>query len=219
MKSVRNSTGKWQDRRYDTPDRHMTDLATFDADALAGIRAEAERLEIPWEALAAVALVESGGRPLWDGLCPIRIEGHYFDRRLEGETREAARASGLSSPEPGEIANPRSMVERYAQLADMMHLDPDAAIESCSWGLGQVMGAHWEKLGYPSARALAEEAQSGVAGQVRLMCRFIETQGLADALRRRDWPSFAAAYNGSGYAAQDYDGKMARAYEAFCGIA
>jgi len=193
----------------------MSDPSTFDAEALAGIREEAARLDVPWEALAAVALVESAGRPLWEGLCPIRIEGHYFDRRLTGEVREAARASGLSSPDRGVIENPRSMHDRYAQLADMMRLDAGAAIESCSWGLGQVMGAHWEKLGYGSAQDLAEEARSGVAGQVRLMGRFIETEGLADALRRRDWHTFAAAYNGSAYAEHDYHGQMARAYEAF----
>jgi len=193
----------------------MTAPGAFDAEALAGIKSEARRLDVPWQALAAVAQVESAGRPLWEGLCPIRIEGHYFDRRLSGAMRDSARASGLSHPEWGQVKNPRSMVERYAQLADMMQLDADAAIESCSWGLGQVMGAHWEKLGYASPRALADEAQTGVAGQVRLMGRFIEVEGLAEPLRRQDWHAFAAAYNGSAYAEHDYHGRMAAAYDAF----
>lgn len=191
------------------------DIATFDPEALAGIRAEAARLRVPWEALAAVALVESAGKPLWDGLCPIRIEGHYFDRRLSGDAQAEARAQGLASPEPGAVANPAAMSGRHAMLASMMGIDEAAAIESCSWGLGQVMGAHWQRLGYASARALAQEAQSGIAGQIRLMSRFIEAEGLAPALCALDWAGFAAAYNGPGYAAHDYDGQMARAYAAF----
>ena len=187
----------------------------FDKQALDGIRAEAKRLGVEWQALAAVAEVESNGRPLWDGLCPIRIEGHYFYRQLSGAKRRAAVKQGLASPRAGAVRNPARMADRYAMLKKMSAIDENAAIESCSWGLGQVMGIHWKDLGYSSAKALAKEAQSSISGQVRLMGRFIEENNLVDELQTKNWARFARLYNGPNYRRYQYDTKMARAYERF----
>jgi len=107
------------------------------------------------------------------------------------------------------------MADRYKMLDRMIAIDESAALQSCSWGLGQVMGAHWEKLGYSSPVALADEAQDSVSGQVRLMGRFVDVFGLKPALKRRDWAKFARGYNGAGYAANKYDTKMADAFARF----
>jgi murein L,D-transpeptidase YcbB/YkuD len=74
------------------------------------------------------------------------------------------------------------------------------------------MGAHWQWLGYGSVDALAEEARSGIAGQVRLMARFIQKSGLASKLKNHNWAGFARGYNGPAYRKNRYDKKMARAY-------
>lgn len=184
----------------------------FDAESLEGIKAEAKRLKVEWEALAAVAEIESGGRPLWEGLCPIRIEGHYFDARLTGAKLKDARNKGLASPTQGKVKNSNSMVARYAMLDKMIAIDEAAALESCSWGLGQVMGANWKDLGYASVNALVDETKSSVSGQVRVMGLFIETNGLVTALKNRNWASFAKRYNGPSYKKYSYDTKMAAAY-------
>lgn len=170
-------------------------------------------------ALLAVAEVESGGRvfariggrdePL------IRFEGHYFDRRLTGAERERARRAGLSSPRAGGVANPASQAARWRLLLAAADIDRAAAYESTSWGIGQVMGAHWAWLGYGSIDALVADARRGAAGQARLMTRFIRKSGLADALRRRDWDAFARGYNGPAYRANGYHKKMAQAYERY----
>lgn len=188
---------------------------SFDSETMTGIQEEADRLSVEWQALAAVAEVESAGKPLWDGLCPIRIEGHYFHRLLPDDKRQTAVDRNLAHPNAGQIGNPGGMAERYRQLEQMILIDEDAALQSCSWGLGQVMGEHWRALGYDSVQRLAAEAQGSVAGQVRLMGRFIEHFGLADELRRKDWAAFARRYNGPGFAANAYDVKMAKAYDRF----
>jgi hypothetical protein len=46
------------------------------------------------------------------------------------------------------------------------------------------------------------------------MMNFIEHNGLMDELRRGDWRGFARRYNGSGYAANSYDTKLAAAAKA-----
>lgn len=186
---------------------------------LVEIEKVAKQLDVEPAALAAVAHIESGlrthamvgGRP--EPL--IRFEGHYFDRRLSGARREEARRSGLASPEAGAVRNPPSQAARWTLLARAARLDRKAAYESVSWGIGQVMGAHWAWLGYSSVEALVDEARSGTAGQLRLMARYIDKAGLDDALRRRDWAAFARGYNGPGFRRNGYDRKLAKAYARY----
>ncbi len=188
----------------------------MDTDLFAAAETEATRLGLEPAHLLAVADVEAalvafasvGGRsePL------IRFEGHYFDRRLSGDRREVARTAGLASPTAGEIRNPASQAARWRMLDRAAAIDRKAAYESTSWGLGQVMGAHWAWLGYASVDALVTEARSGAAGQFALMARYIDRAGLTDALRRGDWKAFARGYNGPAYAGNAYDRKLQAAF-------
>lgn len=186
------------------------------------IAAVAGELKIEPAALLAVAEVESGGRvfarvdgehrPL------IRFEGHYFDRRLAGARRARARSERLAAPRAGEVANPATQAARWAMLGRAIAIDSRAALESTSWGIGQVMGAHWDWLGYRSVEELVAEAGSGAAGQARLMARFIDRAGLRPALRTHDWAAFARGYNGPGYKANGYHLKMAAAYRRYAAM-
>ncbi len=188
---------------------------TFDSAALEAIKLEAKRLGLEWQALAAVAQVESDGRPLSGGLCPIRIEGHLFDKKITGAERKAAREQGLAARNVGAVKNPVKMADRYEMLKRMTAINEDAALESCSWGLGQVMGSHWKKLGYASVQKLADEARESVNGQIRLMGRYIEKFNFVTELKAKDWAGIALKYNGKDYNVYRYDLKMAEAYEAF----
>ena len=167
-------------------------------------------------AMLAVAEVESGGAVLAaiDGRQEplIRFEGHYFDRRLSGDALAIARAAGLASPKTGAIANPASQAARWWLLERAAVIDRKAAYESTSWGLGQVMGAHWAWLGFADVDALVGEAREGAAGQARLMACFIEKSGLTEALRSRDWEAFARGYNGPGFRKHAYHARLAAAY-------
>jgi N-acetylmuramidase/Putative peptidoglycan binding domain len=180
------------------------------------VQADAEILNIEAAALLAVIEVESAGKYfaiVADKQEPlIRFEGHYFDQRLTGTTRARARLRGIASPFAGHVKNPASQTDRWALLSKAIALNSSAALESTSWGLGQVMGAHWKWLGYNSVDELVETARSGLAGQVELMVRYIEKSGLAPALRAHNWAAFARGYNGSAYAKNGYHIKLAKAY-------
>lgn len=170
-------------------------------------------------ALFAVAEVESGGKAFAriDGrLEPvIRFEPHYFDRRLSNDQKRRARDAGLASPLAEAIANPVTQGGRWKMLQQAAKIDRQAALESVSWGIGQVMGAHWAWLGYANVEALVEEARSGLAGQARLMVRYIGKSGMCGTLNRHDWAAFARAYNGPGYRRNAYQRKLARAYARY----
>ncbi|MEO3384845.1 N-acetylmuramidase domain-containing protein [Mesorhizobium sp. CAU 1741] len=191
----------------------------FDKTVMREISVVARAMRVEPAALAAVAHIESGLRthavvngrrePL------IRFEGHYFDRRLSGERQERARQQGLAWPNAGAVANPASQASRWAMLRRAEAIDRKAARESVSWGIGQVMGAHWAWLGYADVDALVSEARDGVSGQLRLMARYIERAGLVGALHARDWAGFARGYNGPAFARNKYDARLARAYQRY----
>ena len=166
-------------------------------------------------ALLSVVEVESGGKffakvrgrdePL------IRFEGHYFDRRLDDSDKAKARGLGLASPVAGRVRNPSSQEERWDMLDRACEIARAAALESVSWGIGQIMGSHWRSLGFASVEDLVATARAGVKGQVTLLVRFIEVNRLLTLLNKRDWEAFARRYNGPGYRRNSYDQKLAAA--------
>ena len=199
----------------------------FSAEVKREIETIAREAGLEPAALLAIAEVESGGRAFALISAPpssgkplagprkepmIRFEGHYFDRLVGDGQRARARAKGLASPSMGAVKNPASQAARWEMLDKAMAIDRSAALQSVSWGIGQVMGSHWKALGYGSVEDLVAEARSGVAGQVRLMLRFLETNGLVGTIRAHDWAGFARAYNGPRYKIHRYDSRIAAAY-------
>jgi len=193
----------------------------FSEDVVSEITQAAAALGLEPASLLAVAEVESGGQAfaMVDGRREplIRFEGHYFDRRLDEAGRALAREKGLAAPVAGAIANPATQEARWRMLRQAAAIDARAAYESVSWGLGQVMGAHWAWLGYASVDALVAEARSGIAGQTRLMALYIDKAGLAAALRDGDWNAFARGYNGPAYKQNRYDARIAAACARYGG--
>ena len=171
--------------------------------------------------LLAVIQVESGGRltasiggreePL------IRFEGHYFHRLLPAIKRNRAVVAGLANARAGAVRNPRSQARRWALLGRACEIDRPAALSSTSWGVGQVMGAHWRWLGYASIDALVAETRADIEGQIRLMARYIVKARLGQYLADHDWAGFARAYNGPGYRRNRYDRKLAQAHATITG--
>lgn len=191
----------------------------FTREIISEIAAVARTLGIETAALLAVADVESGGQAYVrvDGRDEplIRFEGHYFDRRLSTTNQAKARALGLSAPTAGAVVNSLTQEARWRLLERAAAIDRKAAYESISWGLGQVMGAHWAWLGYADVDALVAEARSGVGGQMRLMARYIDKAGLSPSLRDHDWAAFARSYNGPKYRQNGYHTKIAAAYQRY----
>lgn len=90
--------------------------------------------------------------------------------------------------------------KEWIAFNDAFGIDPDAAMESTSIGLGQIMGFHYERLGYSSVGEMWDDAKSGIDRQVWQMCKFIDTDAnLKKAIRDKDWHRIAVLYNGAGY--------------------
>lgn len=162
-------------------------------------------------AVRAVVEVESAGSGFVRGspLPRILFEGHVFHRLTDG-------AFEVERPD---LCHPRWTKQyyqggrgEYDRLLDALKLDADAALQSASWGLGQVMGFNHQVCGFESIDTFVDAMFEGEGRQLDAMCGFIAGNGLADELRREDWRGFARRYNGPGYAANAYHTKLEAAY-------
>ena len=88
------------------------------------------------------------------------------------------------------------------------------AIESASWGLFQIMGFHWQTLGYESAADFERLMCESEGRQLEAFVRFvIVNPAIHMALRKGDWTAFAKGYNGPAYAKNQYDIRLAAAFK------
>ena len=163
-------------------------------------------------ALQAVLAVETRGKGfLEDGRPIILFERHRFHALTGG--RFSHLHPYLSSSQPGGYAGGTREWDRLAAAID---LDREAALQSTSWGIGQVMGFHWHKLGYKDVQDLVNAAYRSEAAQLDMMLRYINHFPEArEGLRTKDWVRFAAAYNGWNYKKNAYDTKLAAAYKRY----
>lgn len=147
---------------------------------------------------------DSLGRP------KMLFEPHRFWVELgEGPKRTRAVEQGLAYKKWGTMPYPR---ESYSRMALAIRIDPNAALRSASWGLGQIMGSNHKAAGYATAGDMVVAFCDSELRQLEGMINFIEAENLDDDLRRKDWSGFARGYNGPGYAANRYHIKLAEAY-------
>lgn len=175
----------------------------------------AESLGVDVASVRAVTHVESRASGfLSDGRPVILFERHIMRRRLAATGRDA---DLLARYLPDIINSAPGGYHGGAAEHDRLYLarqiDPASAIESASWGLFQIMGFHWQELGYASALDFEARMAHAEADQLEAFARFIRANpALHAALKRRDWVAFAAGYNGPAYARNQYDTKLAAAY-------
>lgn len=178
----------------------------------------AHDLGVPIAAIRAVVEVESRGAGfLADGRPVILYERHIMYRRLRdrGIDAEALRARHPDLVQPTRGGYVGGAAE-HARLDAARRIHRAAAIESCSWGLFQIMGFHWQALGYASAD-LFESLNSTTEGyQLQAFALFVRANpAIHHALRAGAWATFASLYNGPDYRANLYDTRLARAYARY----
>lgn len=199
--------GKWGPNSRAALLAHFTNAQApaISADDLA---AYATRLGCTVAQINAVASVESSGGGFDKiGRPKIRYERHWFHRQTRGKFAP----SDYSAPSVD-----WSRFDSWERLSDACGRDPDAAFSACSWGKFQVMGGHWQKLGYPSPYSMAWTTAQSEADHYEMLVRYIEVFGLKASLRALsgdvdDCRAFAKAYNGAAFETGGYHQKLARA--------
>lgn len=181
---------------------------------LQAIKYEAQRIGVEPEALAAFMEVESGGKGFdpETGKIIIQFEPKWF------RNFEPYAPSGKWS-----VNGVERQKKEWEAFNDAWKISPKSAMMATSIGIGQVMGMHWNRLGYSSVDAMWDDAKRGEDRQIHQIAEYIRTdQILLSALNRKDWHTVAVRYNGKRYkemakkwGREPYNISMKKAYEKY----
>ncbi len=169
-------------------------------------------------AVRAVCEVEaksSGFLP--DGRCLILFERHKFYFYLK-QSKGQRFADDIEAKHPdicnGASGGYKGNEAEYPRLERAMAIDKWAALMSASWGLFQIMGFNHKSAGYPTVESFVEAMKESEHKQLDAFVSFIQANPtLLVAIRKKQWAIFARNYNGANYAINQYDTKMATAYD------
>ena len=179
-----------------------------------------QRLEklsgLPEDVIRTVMAVEAGGSGFteYNGEKKPKIlfEPHLFHANTKGtydvtspdiskKNWDATRASGHYN-----LPQWPTFLKAYA-------LNPDAAIKSTSWGVGQVLGSNYKAAGFSSLKDFMN-AMNDEFKQALAMIKFITSNSkMKEALKNHDWDGFAALYNGPQYKKNKYQDALAAAFK------
>lgn len=168
----------------------------------------AQKNKYEYAALKAVINVESSGHgfSLVTGRIVIQFEPSWFKRKY----------SEWKAATAGHIWHNNGVSDQLTEwkaFNDAFGISPDAAMQSTSIGMMQVMGFHYKLLGFKTVGEMWDYGKVSEANQVDLGIRFIKANVKLDkALREKDWPTFAYYYNGEGYKKYNYDTRLAQEY-------
>lgn len=172
-------------------------------------RDAAQRLGVEPAVLKAVAEVESPrGAFLPTGEPAMLFERHKFAKFTNG--RFNLTHPHISNPKPGGYG---LASEQPGRLEAAAELDRVAALKATSFGRFQIMGFNHEAAGFPELQDFINAMWRSERAQLDAFVSVLLSFGLVPALRAHDWSAVARAYNGPNYYANDYDAKLARAYE------
>lgn len=175
----------------------------------------AARVPCDVPAIKAVTIVEAprgGFGP--DGKPTILFERHVFSR-LTGGIYDKSHPD-ISNPKPGGYGG---YSEQHGRLARAAVLNRDAALQSASWGKFQIMGFNYTLAGFTTLQDFINAMYEGEPQHLEAFISFILHEGLGDELREHRWADFARRYNGSSYAVNRYDTKLAAAFRDCGGVA
>ena len=165
-------------------------------------------------ALLAFISVETGGISFDKntGKLLIQFEPAWFRKKAPYAP------SGLWSVNKVDVQS-----KEWLAFNDAYKKNPDAAMQSTSIGLGQLMGLHYKRLGYDTVGHMWDDAKKGIDRQIYQMVKFINSDSkLLNAIKKHNWTEVARTYNGSGfmelskkYHRTPYDEAMSIAYNRF----
>ena len=190
--------------------------------SLQKIQSEAKRLGVEVAALRAILEKESSGSGFnADGTPKILYERHIMYRRLVAnrgqrvaDTYKATQPSlvypvGYGAGGYGKYSAQPKKLEAAAKI------DRTSALESCSWGIAQIMGYHWKLCGFSSVQGFVNAMYKSEDAQFEVFVKFLEGAGIVPYLKKLDWAGVALRYNGSNYKQNNYDKDLAKYYKKF----
>lgn len=167
--------------------------------------------------LQTIYEVETAGNGfISNGNPKILFERHWFSKLTSGLYDVAH--PDISGPykDPKHQSYYKGPLGEWGRFDKAQALNRNAAIQSSSWGAGQIMGFHYKDLGFATPQAFLTENFKGEYEQFNIMLKFLslpKNKAMFTALKDRQWTTFAKLYNGPGYKVNKYDTKLAAAHK------
>ena len=181
----------------------------------------AKTLRCDVSAIRAVAEIESPkGGFLYDDHAgewrpTVLFERHVMYRRYK-DKYGYEKVISMVNQYP-DVINPKSGgyigdEAEHRRIEKARKIDKNIGLESASWGMFQIMGYHWQALGYKSVVDFVMTMSESEGKQLEIFVKFIQAnKTLLNAIRAKDFDLFALTYNGPDYRKNNYHVKMARA--------
>lgn len=169
------------------------------------------------EVCAAVLAVESSGQGFsqgHQGRMIIRFENHkfwqfwgkqhpqVFRRHFRFQSGKAWLAHQWRASEEGPWEDFHgAQASEWQVLMFARQLNEDAALNAISMGAAQIMGFHWQRLGYTSVKHMFDAFCRSEDAQISGFFDFLSPR-MIQSLQRGEYEEFARLYNGPGQAKQ-----------------
>lgn len=179
------------------------------------ITSSASKYGLDYATVAAVASIESSGSGFstQTNFPTILFEGHIFSR-LTNHVYDQSNPT-ISYPKWTKIFYAKDQAGENQRLQQAVKLNRDAALQSASWGMFQIMGFNYASCGCSSIQDFVNKMCLSEQSQLDLFLAFVDKQNLIRYMKNKSWSAFANAYNGPDFKINNYDTKLASAYARF----
>ncbi len=183
----------------------------------------------PGVAVAVVAVESSGSGFGADGRMIIRFENHLFWSnwgkanaatynqffQFNQTVKWTGHKFRTQANAPWQDVHTSSQASEWTALTQARTFDDQAAKQSISMGLGQILGSNHRVIGYDTVDAMFDAFSADERFQLLGFFNFVKNdQRQVNALQANDFVAFARIYNGSGQP-EHYGGLIKGVYDGF----
>lgn len=183
----------------------------------------ADYLDCDSASIRAILEVETGGKSgfVVPGKPQILFEGHIFWNELKSRGIDPRQYSSIYPS----IVYPKwtkqyylGGLREYERFDQASLINSEAAIESISAGLFQILGQNYKSCSCSSPLEFWDRMKESEFQQFIMGIEFIRTQGLSKYLGCHDWLGFALKYNGPLQEQNRYSDKLEKAWKKYDSI-
>lgn len=161
------------------------------------------------EVWTVLAVETKGCGFLPDRRPPILFERHVFSKL----THCRFDICDVSNPKPGGYGP--AGASQYTRLATAIAMDRQAALQSASWGMPQIMGEYFKEAGFSSVEQMVASMADSENAQLAAFVAFLKSKGLDRDLKLHNWKSLAIGYNGKDCEINQYPEKLEAQFAKF----
>lgn len=184
------------------------------------IKKVSEEIGCDYASIMAVREIESGGSGFTsEGRPKILFEGHVFWSELKklglDPNKYLQGNQNILYPKWTKQFYTKGGDTEYTRINKAFLISSEAALKSASCGLFQIMGNNFKLCNCQNPGEYWKKSFISELEQFKLFINFINSRGLVKYLKEHNFSKFAYYYNGPGYAQNQYDIKLEKAYNKY----